>query len=437
MRPYTLSFVLLLTSTALVFGCKSDGPADPKDAALDVTVDVIYPPDDDAPHCIDGILVPDTVRPGSCKVVSDCDGVFDPMPTCRAAICDEGECALTLAEDDTVCDDGNVCTEGTTCQAGECLGGETVCECTTDADCVKHNDGDLCNGSFVCDTELDEPVCVVDPTTIVTCEQPADPCKRAECDPKTGACEEQSAEDGTPCDTGDPCTEGDHCVAGACQPGEQNICACPEGMIAVGESFCIDQYEASRPDATPTYSGQDNSRATSRVGVLPWMPVEYAAGRDACGAAGKRLCTPGEFEGACSGPTHTAYTYGNTYEPTTCNGIDTFCRCDSGACAALDICPYPHCYNRGPDGTIAQGCGADLKPMRTGSFPGCTNEYGAFDLSGNVWELVDRGDGVSWYAGGAYNCFDAVQLHRCGALQRNISARGFRCCADYGTGTPP
>lgn len=208
-------------------------------------------------------------------------------------------------------------------------------------------------------------------------------------------------------------------------------------MVAVGASFCIDQYEASRPDATATYAGHDSSRATSRVGVLPWMPVEYAAGRDACAAAGKRLCTPAEFEGACSGPTDTAYTYGNVYEPTTCNGIDTFCRCDSGTCAELDVCPYPHCYSQGPSGTVGAGCGADLKLMPTGSFPRCTNDYGVFDLSGNVWELVDRGDGVSWYAGGAFNCFDAERLHKCSAIQRNISARGFRCCADYGTGTTP
>lgn len=402
-------------------------PGDPSDDN-----GIIEPPEDkDPPQCIEPNPVPD------CTTAADCDDAFDPMPICQTAICDKGKCALTQAEDGTNCDDGNVCTDEETCQAGECTAGALICACDNEADCDVYNDENLCTGTFTCDTDLAEPRCIIDPQTVVTCTPPEDPCMVSECNPETGACAERAAADGTPCDAGDPCTQGDYCIEGACLPGAQNICECPEGMVAVGTSHCIDQYEASRPDATSTNRGQDSSRATSRAGVLPWMPVEYDEGRDACAAAGKRLCTADEFESACAGPNDTTYTYGNTYDPAICNGIDTYCRCDSGACADLNICPYPHCYNHGPDGTPGNGCGANLTLMPTGSFPGCGNDYGAFDLSGNVWELVDRGDGVSWYAGGAYNCFDAERLHQCGAIERNINARGFRCCADYGTGTPP
>jgi formylglycine-generating enzyme required for sulfatase activity len=208
-------------------------------------------------------------------------------------------------------------------------------------------------------------------------------------------------------------------------------------MVPVGEAFCVDQYEASRPDATAQSAGADSSQATSREGVLPWVPVEYATAKSACEAAGKRLCTESELQGACSGPDETTYPYGNNYDPTTCNGVDTYCRCDSANCADLAICPYPHCYNESPEGTVGLGCGADLRVMPTGSFSSCVNEYGAFDLSGNVWELVERGDETSWYVGGAYNCLDSEALHQCDSLEQNVSARGFRCCADYGTGTPP
>lgn len=240
-----------------------------------------------------------------------------------------------------------------------------------------------------------------------------------------GTCE--GAPDGASCDDGDPCTAPDRCLDGLCVGGAQDPCVCPEGMV-VADGFCIDQYEASRPDATPWSMGGDTSRATSREGVIPWFPIERAAALVACEAAGKRLCTVDEIGTACAGPEGRTYPYGDTYVAEACNGIDAFCYCDSGPCATAPTCPYPRCYDRAPDGS-AGGCGAAFGVRPTGSFPGCVNAYGAYDLSGNVWELVDLGTATSWYRGGAFNCLDSESLHRCGGLYQGISARGFRCCA--------
>src|SRR5690606_17359605 len=98
-------------------------------------------------------------------------------------------------------------------------------------------------------------------------------------------------------------------------------------------------------------------RATSRAGVLPWQVADNARAESACAAAGKRLCTPAEWELACRGPDGTVYSYGDAYEPATCNGIDAF------------------------------GRGAFHLAV-TGAFPACTNAWGVVDINGNLWEHV-------------------------------------------------
>ena len=190
---------------------------------------------------------------------------------------------------------------------------------------------------------------------------------------------------------------------------------CPDDMVLVqlpdGRRFCIDRFEASHSDATETYKGSSPIPA-SRQGVLPWFPVDFETAKTACESVSKRLCRPEEWFEACSGPDHTVYSYGNNYSATICNGIDAFCHCD----------PYPHCY---------PVCGAYFHVVPTGAFPDCTNEWGVYDINGNVWEIVDYGDGLEHFRGGAYNCGDSEALHRCDYdATWNPSAKGFRCCKD-------
>jgi hypothetical protein len=193
-------------------------------------------------------------------------------------------------------------------------------------------------------------------------------------------------------------------------------------MVNVDDLFCIDIYEASRPDATETAEGTSSTRAVCKEGVLPWQGVDLATARAACEAAGKYLCKLDDWVIACQGPQRTVYPYGDEYDPVICNGIDSYCTCDTGPCSSASPCPYPHCF---------QVCGASFRVDPTGARPGCTNSWGTFDISGNVWELTDTNDGLLHFRGGAYNCSNSAALHRCDHDGTwGPSARGFRCCAD-------
>lgn len=254
------------------------------------------------------------------------------------------------------------------------------------------------------------------------CTQDRD-CVEGRCDEATGAC--VASECGTDADCGGfPFT----CDDGTCTVdcSEEPI-SCPDDMAPVCGHYCIDVFEASRQDATEASPGVDDTVAVSQPGVIPWysssdMSMQIAA--TACEAAGKRLCSPQEWQLVCATTEGLGYSYGDDYDPAVCNGIDTYCDCDAdGEPDGEDV--YPHCRDE---------CSTSFHVMPTGSFPGCTNTFGIFDINGNVWEVVATDDGVNHYRGGAYNCSDSERLHRCdydGAENGGFpSARGFRCCAD-------
>lgn len=241
------------------------------------------------------------------------------------------------------------------------------------------------------------------------------------CDRNSGECKYQ-------CYTDSDCGTNFECRQHRCMPKSSDKLDCPSDMANIEDSFCMDIYEASRPDATSDFAGKDNSYATSRKGVLPWMTKDNSEAEMACKNAGKRLCTQQEWYYACAGGEGNIYSYGNKYDPVICNGIDTFCNCNSEECTGLRECPYPHCYNE----KSAEGkgpCGSDFHIMPTGSFPGCKNKYGVYDLNGNVWEHTANGSEYT-VRGGAYNCGDSEMLHRCDYIPTNWkpSALGFRCC---------
>jgi len=221
------------------------------------------------------------------------------------------------------------------------------------------------------------------------------------------------------CFTDEDCENNFVCKNGRCVSAGPLVC--PEGMVAIENRFCIDIYEASRPDATERSSGVDGSEATSRYGVMPWSVENNAEALAACQAAGKTLCTEAQWFEACRGPEGLVYGYGDEYDPVICNGIDKYCRCDSAECADRDPCPFPHCYHE---------CRASFRKDPTGFGADCTNPYGVYDMNGNLWEHVLGGDETR-IRGGAYNCSDSEWLHRCDYIPGNWepSARGFRCCS--------
>lgn len=173
--------------------------------------------------------------------------------------------------------------------------------------------------------------------------------------------------------------------------------------------FYIDKYEASRPDATSTTVGTDESHLCGVANRLPWTGASFDEAKLACEDSGKRLCHIAELEEACVGAGNLLYPYGNSYIGANCNGIDA-----SGSAAAP-----------------------------TGSFPNCVTADGVYDLSGNVSEWSDEVKGATTgnpsynimaLQGGSYltpsnglTCkfdFDVISTNAV------LSSLGFRCCKD-------
>ncbi len=169
-----------------------------------------------------------------------------------------GLCQPTPVSDGSTCDDGNVCTKGDACTAGACAPGTFTCACKTDQDCAAKDDGNLCNGVPYCDKTGAEPVCKVNPSTIVTCPNADDTaCMKNLCAPKTGVCGPTASAPGTSCDDGDACTSGDVCKLGLCTAGTFT-CECQQdadcaskddGNACNGVLFC--DKSGSKPACAP------------------------------------------------------------------------------------------------------------------------------------------------------------------------------------------
>ncbi len=190
--------------------------------------------DDDActvgDHCEAGVCV------GS-PVVCD-DG--DP---CTDDLCD-GFGGCTTEHNLADCDDGDPCTVKDTCEAGQCSGFAVDCDCLVDGDCAALEDGDLCNGTLICDTAKLPHLCVVDPATTVACPEATGVnaiCLEPICDGATAECSMVPSNEGYACEDGDKCTVGDSCVAGVCTAGVAVNCndgnACTDDSCD-GETGC-------------------------------------------------------------------------------------------------------------------------------------------------------------------------------------------------------
>jgi hypothetical protein len=218
---------------------------------------------------------------------------------------------------------------------------------------------------------------------------------------------------------------------------------CPPDMAAVGTRFCVDRFEGSivekvpgeaEPKEHPPYERLEPGHvyvARSKPGVLPQAYISAAQASAACGQAEKRLCQPVEWRAACGGAEGLAFPYGPTRVPGTCH--------DSGTAPMLVYHADTLKKGWGPDdlndprlnqldGTVA----------KTGAFPGCVNDFGIFDMVGNLHEWTADPNGT--FQGGFW--LDTAQ-HGDGCAYRTIAhefeyhdySTGFRCCAD-GTADP-
>jgi len=158
---------------------------------------------------------------------------------------------------------------------------------------------------------------------------------------------------------------------------------CPEGMVRIGNQFCVDRYEYP-----------------NRAGELPRRGVRSYEAREACRAEGKRLCTGDEWAAACAGSPRRSFAMTKSHDTRACRW--------SG------------------DG-----------PSESGSHPDCHGVAPVFDMVGNVWEWTDEPGGslaVSGVArGGSWRSIHSDA--DCGFRYPFIKGQeffmeefGFRCC---------
>ena len=214
---------------------------------------------------------------------------------------------------------------------------------------------------------------------------------------------------------------------------------CPEGMASVDGRFCIDRWEGSLVEVLEEGSEQPwppfamvgsghKTRAVSRPGVYPQAYISGAQAAQACEAAGKRLCAPVEWRKACVGPNQQKFGYGSEREAGRCN--------DQGRSPMLRL--YPQVARSWSLVGMAEmndprlnQLDATLAP--TGSHEGCTNDYGVYDMVGNLHEWTSDPNGT--FQGGYY--LD-THLNGDGCSYRTVAheftyhdySTGFRCCAD-------
>lgn len=225
---------------------------------------------------------------------------------------------------------------------------------------------------------------------------------------------------------------------------------CPEGMALVQRMqgpYCIDRWEAALDRkqkngelaSHPFNQDVDGiEKEVVAVSVKGRKPQGYISGEQAvvaCGNAGKRLCETDEWVRACRGPKLTRYPYGDVRKANFCN--DRF--------RVLDHHPVPILWKKDPtsaDSTLMWHPSFMNDPrlltmaftiVPGGTFEKCTNEYGVYDMVGNLHEWVKDAEGT--FRGGFF--MDTFQNGE-GCEYRTVGhgfeyhdySTGFRCCAD-------
>lgn len=310
----------------------------------------ILTPGADGVFCNDGdpCNVGETCLAGICQAGAppNCTGVGND---CNTASCDpagsEGNCGFfTPVNDGGACNDGGLCVTGATCLTGVCQGGSPI-DCTSlDSDCTigiciaatgacatqPISEGLPCDDALACTLN---DVCTAGTCsgTVVDCSILNGPCVIGICDPGSGSCFSQPANNGVGCDDGNLCTTNDVCFNGNCTgigldctafDDDCNIGACSPGTgtcsaVIVNEGNGCD-------DLDPCTSGD-----VCASGVCAGGPLDCTFLDDACNTG---TCNPATTScEAVAQPDNTSCDDGLF-----CNGLEV---CVGGACpAALPPC---------------------------------------------------------------------------------------------------
>jgi len=221
-----------------------------------------------------------------------------------------------------------------------------------------------------------------------------------------------------------------------------NTARCSAEMALVDGRVCVDRWEASLVErlangnerAWSPYQSVDGMesrvRAISRPGVIPQGYISGEQGARACAASGKRLCSADEWESACRGSGRTQFPYGEERRARVCND-DTRSRHPVVEVGMLLGIPENRLWYDGMNQPLINQLPESL--LETGARAECTNDYGVFDMVGNLHEWISDPNGT--FRGGYYmdttrngdGCSYATTAH--GFTYHDYST-GFRCCAD-------
>ncbi|MBM4343127.1 MAG: hypothetical protein FJ100_07085 [Deltaproteobacteria bacterium] len=286
----------------------AEDAAAPQDADTGVAPD-LSPPQDASQADIDA--------GPPCQSNADCPQASEP---CTESRCEAklGFCKFVQALDGAPCDDDEPCTLGDKCKAGQCIAGKPGCNCKADADCAGFDDGDLCNGGWVCNKAQTPSVCAVAASGKVVCPPGDSPCTANVCNPVSGGCEATPTNDGGACEDGKVCTSGDHCAGGTCVPGKDE-CPCKKS------SDCDDDGDAC------------NGVPYCDKSELPWTCKTNPGTVVTCNKGSDTLCVANQCNPKTGTCVLTPVNEGGTCEDgNPCSGGDS---CKTGTCAAgVNLC---------------------------------------------------------------------------------------------------
>ena len=181
----------------------------------------------------------------------------------------------------------------------------------------------------------------------------------------------------------------------------------PETISLIGPSgpFSIDSFEASLQDGV----------AVSKAGVEPARSLTWYEARDACSAAGKRLCSEAEWLTACTGAVP----------------IDE----DRNGIFSTDLIQgrqhvYGEHYRSGLCADARKK--ADPRPLITGNHPHCRTPEGVYDLEGLTKEWIGLSPDKAGLKGGSYFSRESTRcayLNDGEAPDTRDTSIGFRCCS--------
>lgn len=201
------------------------------------------------PHgtaCDDGAFCTtnDVCLSGVCQGTPGNDCGLSASTSCEEVVCDEvaDACAVVPLADGVSCTPDDLCLMQPVCSSGLCVGTPRICDQPGPLTCL----APVCDPTTgLCAPEPAQEglpcippnnLCIIDAicvmgscqgSTPMTCPDPG-PCQTATCLPSTGGCMTSTLPDGTSCDDLDACTTNESCTQGSCGSGVP-ITACQNG----------------------------------------------------------------------------------------------------------------------------------------------------------------------------------------------------------------